>query len=114
MGLVDNEEGVNLCYFSDCIKVEHDAMSKADMDSEQRAEIAERDELERLKQQYLFPRVSSSGFPEIQKYVLVSSANSFTQWHTDFSGSAVWYSMVEGFKYFYVIWPSADILEKYR
>jgi len=62
----------------------------------------------------LLSGVEESRYPEIQKYVLVSSANSFTQWHVDFSGSAVWYYVVEGFKYFYVIDASPEIMEKYR
>ena len=79
------------------------------------------------------PHISSSGFPEIQKYCLISSglylclvtltlsqvknvllANSFTQWHCDFNGSTVWYYIAEGLKYFYIIYPTQHILEKYR
>ena len=65
--------------------------------------------LDALKRKYLLNNINSSGFPEIQKYILISSANSFTQWHTDFNGSTVWYYMVEGFKYFYIIYPTKNI-----
>eukprot|EP01083_Nonionella_stella_P041081 111427_1 len=103
-GIVDNVENKNLFYIEDGIKT---------MGGEEEEE--EVDELEALKHSILSSKVTHSGFPEIQKYVLICSANSFTEWHTDFNGSCVWYYVVRGIKYFYIMTPTTPgILEEYR
>ena len=101
---MDHDENDHLFFIPDGIKV------RADDDGDDEDE----EKMEKLKQKYLFHGVTSSEFPEIQKYALISSANSFTQWHVDFSGSSVWYYMAEGLKYFYIITTTPQILEKFR
>ncbi|XP_055333065.1 lysine-specific demethylase 2A-like [Paramacrobiotus metropolitanus] len=45
-------------------------------------------------------------YPKTQKYVLMSKAGSFTDFHIDFGGSSVWYHLLSGKKIFFVIPPS--------
>lgn len=52
--------------------------------------------------------------PEVQKYCLISAANSFTDFHIDFGGSSVWYHTVKGDKIFYLIEPTEENLAKYE
>jgi hypothetical protein len=52
--------------------------------------------------------------PAVQKYCLMSAANSYTDFHVDFGGSSVWYHVAKGEKYFYLIEPTQSNLNKYE
>lgn len=52
--------------------------------------------------------------PEVQKYCLISAANSYTDFHIDFGGSSVWYHTVKGDKVFYLIEPTDANLKIYE
>ena len=52
--------------------------------------------------------------PEVQKYCLISAANSYTDFHIDFGGSSVWYHLVKGDKVFYLIEPTDENLRAYE
>ena len=52
--------------------------------------------------------------PEVQKYCLISAANSYTDFHIDFGGSSVWYHTVKGDKVFYLIEPTDENLKIYE
>ena len=56
---------------------------------------------------------SASPFPKVQKYVIMSAAGSYTDFHIDFGGSSVWYHVVKGAKWFYLIAPTPEHLEAY-
>ncbi|XP_014244978.1 lysine-specific demethylase phf2-like isoform X3 [Cimex lectularius] len=45
---------------------------------------------------------------KVEKYCLISPANSYTDFHIDFSGTSVWYHIVKGIKVFYLIKPTCD------
>jgi len=66
-------------------------------------------QLDWLSRPTLWPehRRSSGQFPRVQRYCLLSAAGSFTEFHSDFGGSAVWYHMLRGRKRFFVIVPPA-------
>ncbi|CAF2086066.1 unnamed protein product [Rotaria magnacalcarata] len=51
--------------------------------------------------------------PEVAKYCLLSPQSSYTDFHVDFGGSSVWYSVVRGEKIFYIIEPTDENLQKY-
>ena len=51
--------------------------------------------------------------PNIQKYCLISCANSFTNWHTDFGGTSVYYHVTMGEKWFYLMAPTSLNLEMF-
>ncbi|CAF1567101.1 unnamed protein product [Rotaria sp. Silwood1] len=51
--------------------------------------------------------------PEVAKYCLISPQSSYTDFHIDFGGSSVWYSIVRGEKIFYLIEPTDENLQKY-
>ncbi|CAF1065607.1 unnamed protein product [Rotaria sordida] len=51
--------------------------------------------------------------PEVGKYCLISPQSSYTDFHIDFGGSSVWYSIVRGEKIFYLIEPTDENLQKY-
>ncbi|CAF4088763.1 unnamed protein product [Rotaria sp. Silwood2] len=51
--------------------------------------------------------------PEVAKYCLISPQSSYTDFHIDFGGSSVWYSVVRGEKIFYIIEPTDENLQKY-
>ncbi|CAF3420939.1 unnamed protein product [Rotaria sp. Silwood1] len=51
--------------------------------------------------------------PEVAKYCLMSPQSSYTDFHVDFGGSSVWYSVVRGEKIFYLIEPTDENLQKY-
>ncbi|CAF1278220.1 unnamed protein product [Adineta ricciae] len=51
--------------------------------------------------------------PDVAKYCLMSPQSSYTDFHVDFGGSSVWYSVVRGEKIFYLIEPTDENLQKY-
>lgn len=52
--------------------------------------------------------------PHVGKYVLMSVADSFTDFHIDFAGSSVFYHIYEGQKVFLVLPPTEKNLETYE
>lgn len=52
--------------------------------------------------------------PHVGKYVLMSVADSFTDFHIDFAGSSVFYHIYEGQKVFLVLPPTDKNLETYE
>lgn len=52
-------------------------------------------------------------FPKVQKYVLMSVAGCYTDFHVDFGGSSVWYHVSRGRKIFFLIPPTAENLSRY-
>jgi len=57
---------------------------------------------------------SSRMVKSVEKYVLLSAAHSFTDFHIDFGGSSVWYHVAKGRKIFYVIAPTEDNLKAFE
>ncbi|OXA52672.1 Histone lysine demethylase PHF8 [Folsomia candida] len=51
--------------------------------------------------------------PTVQKYCLISSKDSYTDFHIDFGGTSVWYHVLWGEKVFYFIEPSEANLNIY-
>ena len=41
-----------------------------------------------------------------QKYFILSCANSYTMWHIDFTGTSVYYHILQGTKWFFIIEPT--------
>ncbi|KAG0644892.1 hypothetical protein HOY80DRAFT_1006704 [Tuber brumale] len=60
------------------------------------------------------PPMGSEAKPRVGKYVLMSVADSFTDFHIDFAGSSVFYHIYEGEKVFLVIPPTEHNLEIYE
>merc|ERR1719209_2464720 len=40
-------------------------------------------------------------YPKVQKFVIMSTANSFIDFHVDFGGTSVWYHVLRGHKVFW-------------
>lgn len=53
-------------------------------------------------------------FPQVQKYCLMSTANSYTDFHQDFGGTSVWYHVLWGKKIFYLVPPNLDCLAAFE
>jgi hypothetical protein len=51
--------------------------------------------------------------PRVSKYCLMSAAGSYTDFHVDFGGTAVWYHVYFGQKIFYFIVPTSQNLKIY-
>ncbi|RPB00651.1 hypothetical protein L873DRAFT_759406 [Choiromyces venosus 120613-1] len=60
------------------------------------------------------PSIGSEAKPRVGKYVLMSVADSFTDFHIDFAGSSVFYHIYEGEKVFLVIPPTEHNLDIYE
>nr|CAD7196267.1 unnamed protein product [Timema douglasi] len=54
-----------------------------------------------------WPADCSEPKSDVQRYCLVSTKRSFTDFHVDFGGSSVWYHVVKGEKILYLIKPTA-------
>tara|TARA_B100000795_G_C22757882_1_gene422294 strand:+ start:82 stop:1362 length:1281 start_codon:yes stop_codon:yes gene_type:complete len=53
-------------------------------------------------------------FPRVQLYCLMGTAGSYTDFHIDFGGTSVWYHIVSGEKWFYLIPPTPENLRAYE
>ena len=42
-------------------------------------------------------------FPRVQLYCLMGTAGSYTDFHIDFGGTSVWYHIVSGEKWFFIL-----------
>jgi len=51
--------------------------------------------------------------PKVSKYCLMTAAGSWTDFHVDFGGTAVWYHLFRGTKIFYFIEPTPENLKIY-
>ncbi|KAG1675211.1 Lysine-specific demethylase 7B [Nymphon striatum] len=52
--------------------------------------------------------------PNVHKYCLMGTAESFTDFHIDFGGTSVWYHVLKGEKIFYMIKPTPANLSLYE
>uniref|UniRef100_A0A4Y6ESB8 [histone H3]-dimethyl-L-lysine(36) demethylase n=1 Tax=Brachionus koreanus TaxID=1199090 RepID=A0A4Y6ESB8_9BILA len=53
-------------------------------------------------------------YPKVQKYVLMSVAGCYTDFHVDMGGTSVWYHLLKGEKIFWLIPPSKKNLKIYE
>lgn len=60
------------------------------------------------------PNIGVHQRPAVMKYCLMSTENSFTDFHIDFGGSSVWYHILRGEKVFYLIRPTPANLSLYE
>ncbi|XP_049527858.1 histone lysine demethylase PHF8 isoform X2 [Dermacentor silvarum] len=60
------------------------------------------------------PNIGVFQRPAVMKYCLMSTENSFTDFHIDFGGSSVWYHVLRGEKIFYLIRPTQTNLSLYE
>ncbi|XP_061724570.1 lysine-specific demethylase phf2-like isoform X1 [Cydia pomonella] len=61
-----------------------------------------------------WPAAEAAPRPAVQKYCLMSAAGSYTDFHVDFGGTAVWYHVMHGGKIFYLIPPTSTNLALYQ
>ena len=52
--------------------------------------------------------------PRVRKYVLMSVAGSFTDFHVDFGGTSVWYHVLRGAKRMYLAPPTEKNLDSFK
>ncbi|KAJ8609188.1 hypothetical protein CTAYLR_008424 [Chrysophaeum taylorii] len=57
---------------------------------------------------------AKSEYPQTQYYCLMSTAGSYTDFHVDFGGTAVWYHVVRGAKTFFLVAPTKERLDAYE
>ena len=53
-------------------------------------------------------------YPKVQKFVIMSTANSYIDFHVDFGGTSVWYHVLRGHKTFFLIPPTDSNLLAYE
>ena len=53
-------------------------------------------------------------YPKVQKFVMMSVANTFLDFHVDFSGTSVWYYVHRGHKVFWLVPPTDSNLLAYE
>ena len=53
-------------------------------------------------------------YPKVQKYVLMSVAGCYTDFHVDMGGTSVWYHLLKGEKIFWLIPPTKKNLKTYE
>ncbi|KAI6206611.1 hypothetical protein M3Y94_00932100 [Aphelenchoides besseyi] len=60
--------------------------------------------------QTVFPKdkFAHRDYSKVEKYILMTMAQSYTDFHIDFGGTSVWYHVQKGEKYFFVIEPTAQ------
>ena len=61
-----------------------------------------------------YKRLDPQNFPRVQKYCLMSIGGCYTDFHIDFCGTSVWYHIVYGEKWFYLIEPTPKNLKAYE
>lgn len=59
-------------------------------------------------------RKNLNQYPQVQYYCLTSTAGCYTDFHTDFGGTSVWYHVISGEKIFLLIPPLDDNLKVYE
>lgn len=58
--------------------------------------------------------IENMKYPKVRKYVLMSVAGCYTDFHIDFGGTSVWYHVLKGAKVFWLIPPSEKNLDIYE
>ncbi|KAI3384914.1 hypothetical protein SNEBB_004975 [Seison nebaliae] len=58
-----------------------------------------------------FPSILSAN---VDKYCLISTQHSYTDFHIDFGGSSVWYHLLKGNKCFYIYPPTKFFIHSYK
>ena len=58
--------------------------------------------------------ISDMMYPKVQKFVIMSVANSYVDFHLDFGGTSVWYYVLRGHKVFWLIPPTDKNLILYE
>ncbi len=58
--------------------------------------------------------MESMRYPKVQKYVLMSVAGCYTDFHVDMGGTSVWYHILKGEKIFWLIPPTESNLKAYE
>ncbi|XP_023336351.1 jmjC domain-containing histone demethylation protein 1 [Eurytemora carolleeae] len=53
-------------------------------------------------------------YPKVQKFVIMSVASSYMDFHIDFGGTSVWYYLLRGLKIFWLIPPTDKNLNLYK
>jgi len=53
-------------------------------------------------------------YPKVQKFMIMSVASSYMDFHLDFGGTSVWYYLLRGMKIFWLIPPTDENLLKYE
>ena len=53
-------------------------------------------------------------YPKVQLYCLMGTGGAYTDFHVDFGGTSVWYHIVHGEKWFYLIPPTSENLRAYE
>ncbi|EDV29135.1 uncharacterized protein TRIADDRAFT_49824 [Trichoplax adhaerens] len=71
------------------------------------------DEL-KMKQTSTTNNMEDMKYPKVKKYVLMSVAGCYTDFHIDFGGTSVWYHILRGSKIFWLIPPTDENLEIYQ
>lgn len=51
--------------------------------------------------------------PKVVKYILMSVANAYTDWHLDFAGTSVYYNIIQGAKKFILFPPNDHNMKQY-
>ena len=59
-------------------------------------------------------QIGKMKYPKVQKYVLMSVAQSYTDFHIDMGGTSVWYHILKGEKVFWLIPPTEKNLKIYE
>lgn len=55
-------------------------------------------------------KIEDMMYPKVQKFVIMSVANSFMDFHVDFGGTSVWYYVLRGQKVFWLVPPTDNNL----
>lgn len=66
-----------------------------------------------LPSSYLNSLILFRAISTFARYVIMSAAGSYTDFHVDFGGSSVWYHVIKGAKWFYLIEPTTEHLDAY-
>ena len=53
-------------------------------------------------------------YPKVQKFVIMSVANCYVDFHVDFGGTSLWYHTLRGFKVFWLVPPTDKNLLLYE
>uniref|UniRef100_A0A1I8IJJ5 SH2 domain-containing protein n=1 Tax=Macrostomum lignano TaxID=282301 RepID=A0A1I8IJJ5_9PLAT len=63
----------------------------------------------REKQMDALNSMDTMFYPKVRKYVLMSVADCYTDWHVDMGGTSVWYHILRGRKVFWLVPPTNAI-----
>lgn len=65
---------------------------------------------------YLVPQniQQNKKFCHVQKYIITSSEFAYMDFHLDFSGSSVWYTVIDGEKWWCLVKPTEEVLKEFE